>query len=261
MRLERWGMLAVLALACAGCVTTGTDAPGARLKQDTKADEARHSAEVHTELGRRYMEQGNLEGAMEKLNKAVQSDPNYAPARTVLAVLYERIKDPANAELNYRKAIAIDPKKGDANNNLAVFLCQQGKSAEAKPYFDRALADPFYATPDVALSNAGTCAVKAQDYDGAEGYLRQAIERNPNNADALFQMANVLYLKNDAFRARAFLQRFDALGAVSPDSLKLGRDIELRLGNGEVAQEYAKRLREKFPDSEPAHALEATARQ
>jgi type IV pilus assembly protein PilF len=43
--------------------------------------------------------------------------------------------------------------------------------------------------------------------------------------------------------------------------LKLGHDIELRLGDGEAAQDYAKRLREKFPDSEPARALEATARQ
>jgi type IV pilus assembly protein PilF len=74
-------------------------------------------------------------------------------------------------------------------------------------------------------------------------------------------MANVLYLKNDAFRARAFLQRLEAQGQPSPTALKLGHDIELRLGDGEAAQDYAKRLREKFPDSEPARALEATARQ
>jgi type IV pilus biogenesis/stability protein PilW len=261
MRLERWGMLVALAMACAGCVTTGGDGPGANLKPDSKADERRHGAEVHTELGTKYMEQGNLEGAMGKLNKAVEFDPSYAPAHTVLGVLYERINDPANAELQYRKAVELDPKKGDSNNNLAVFLCKQGRAGDAKPYFDRALADPFYATPDLALSNAGTCALKARDYDGAEVYFRKALDRNPQNADALYQMANVLYLKNDAFRARAFLQRFEALGVSSPDALKLGHDIELRLGNGEVAQDYAKRLRAKFPDSEPAHALEATARQ
>ncbi|HEY4090304.1 MAG TPA: type IV pilus biogenesis/stability protein PilW [Luteibacter sp.] len=261
MRLERWGVVVALAVACAGCVTTGGDGPGAHLKQDSKADERRHGAEIHTELATKYMEQGNLEGAMDKLNKAVQFDPTYAPAHTVLGVLYERIKDPANAELQYRKAVELDPKKGDTNNNLAVFLCQRGRAADAKPFFDRALADPFYGTPDLALSNAGTCELKAKDYDGAETYFRQALDRNPKNADALFQMANVLYLKNDAFRARAFLQRFEALGVASPDALKLGHDIELRLGNGEVAQDYAKRLRATFPDSEPAHALEATARQ
>ncbi|WP_426284694.1 type IV pilus biogenesis/stability protein PilW [Luteibacter sp. E-22] len=256
MRLERWGMLAALAFACAGCVGDGTG-----LKPSTAADDRAKGAEVHTELGQRYMQNGDLKGAMEKLQKALQFDPKYVPAHTVIAVLYERINDPVNAELHYRKAVEFDPKKGSVNNNLAVFLCKQNRPAEAKTFFDRALADPFYETPDLALANAGTCLLQSQDYDAAEGYFRKAVQRNPNNADALYQMAHVLYLKNDAFRARAFLQRYEALGTPSPDSLKLGHDIELRLGNGEGAQDYAKRLREKFPDSEPARALEATARQ
>lgn len=256
MRLERWGMLVALAFACAGCVGDGTG-----LKPSTAADDRAKGAEVHTELGQRYMQNGDLKGAMEKLQKALQFDPKYVPAHTVIAVLYERINDPVNAELHYRKAVEFDPKKGSVNNNLAVFLCKQNRPAEARTFFDRALADPFYETPDLALANAGTCLLQSQDYDAAEGYFRKAVQRNPNNADALYQMAHVLYLKNDAFRARAFLQRYEALGTPSPDSLKLGHDIELRLGNGEGAQDYAKRLREKFPDSEPARALEATARQ
>jgi type IV pilus assembly protein PilF len=249
-------MVAALAMACVGCVGGETG-----LKQATASDEKTKGAEVHTELGQRYMQQGDLKGAMEKLQKAIQFDPNYAPARTVLGVLYEKINDPVNAELNYRRAAALDPKNGPVNNNLAVFLCKQGRGGESKVYFDRALADPFYETPDLAMTNAGTCLLGSKDYDGAEVYFRKALDRNPRNADALYQMANVLYLKNDAFRARAFLQRLEALGQPSPTALKLGHDIELRLGDGEAAQDYAKRLREKFPDSEPARALEATARQ
>lgn len=256
MRLERWGMLVALAWACAGCVGGGSG-----LKPASAADDRAKGAEVHTELGQRYMQSGDLQGAMEKLQKALTFDPKYVPAHTVIAVLYERINDPANAELHYRKAIEFDPKKGSVNNNLAVFLCKQGRAAEAKPYFDRALADPFYETPDLAMTNAGTCQLQAQDYDAAEGYFRKALDRNPNSADALYQMAHLLYLKNDSFRARAFLQRYEALGKPSPDSLKLGHDIELRLGNGEVARDYAQRLRTQFPDSEQAHSIEASARQ
>ncbi|MEX1827506.1 type IV pilus biogenesis/stability protein PilW [Luteibacter sp. CQ10] len=256
MRLDRWVLLSGLILACAGCAGGGSG-----LRPTTAADNRAKGAEVHTQLGQRYMEQGDLKGAMEKLQKALQFDPKYVPANTVIAVLYERINDPANAELYYRKAAELDPKSGAVNNNFAVFLCKQHRGGEAKPYFDRALADPFYETPDLALANAGTCQMQSNDYDAAEGYFRKALDRNPKNADALYQMARVLYLKNDAFRARAFLQRFEALGNPSPDALKLGHDIELRLGNGEGAQDYAKRLRQQFPDSEPAHAIEATARQ
>src|ERR1700754_634669 len=132
MRLERWGMLAALAFACAGCVGDGSG-----LKASTAADDRAKGAEVHTELGQRYMQNGDLKGAMEKLQKALQFDPKYVPAHTVIAVLYERINDPASAELHYRKAIELEPKTGSNNNNLAVFLCKQGRAAEAKPYFDK----------------------------------------------------------------------------------------------------------------------------
>ncbi|MBB3228621.1 type IV pilus assembly protein PilF [Luteibacter sp. Sphag1AF] len=254
MRLERWGMVLLLALASVGCSGNSTG-----LREPSAADKKAEGAQVHTELGQRYMQNGDLQGALEKLNKALQFDPNYAPAHTVIAVLFERIGDYPNAELHYRKAAELEPKKGAANNNLAVFLCKEGKVPEAQGFFTRALADPFYDTPDLAMANAGTCLLNNNDLPGAEVWFRKALDRNPANGDALYQVARVLYLKNDAFRARAFLQRYEALGLVSPDSLKLGHDIELRLGNGEVARDYAKRLRERFPDSEPARALDANA--
>ena len=39
----------------------------------------------------------------------------------------------------------------------------------------------------------------------------------------------------------------------------LGRNIELRLGNGKSAQDYTRRLREKFPDSEQSRSLDASS--
>jgi type IV pilus assembly protein PilF len=258
MRLERWMAALSLAVLLAGCVSTGGNGPGSRLHSDSASDKARKGAEVHTQLGQQYMQNGELQAALEKLNKALAFDPNYPPAHTVIAVLYERIHDEPNAELHYRRAVALEPKKGAPNNNLGVFLCKEGKAAEAKPYFDRAVADPFYSTPDLALTNAGTCLIAANDLDGAEAAFRSAVQRNPVNAEALYQLAHVLYLKNDAFRARAFIQRFDALKQPSPDALKLGHDIELRLGNGEVAQDFARRLQAQFPDSEQARILDTT---
>ena len=50
--------------------------------------------------------------------------------------------------------------------------------------------------------------------------------------EALFQLASALYEKGDYFKARAFMQRFESVGQPRPESLMLGRNIELRLGNG-----------------------------
>jgi type IV pilus assembly protein PilF len=242
MRFER-ALIFGLLLPLAGCVTTHTDSNSlGKMPQSSKTSQAESAAQVHTELGQTYMANGDLQGALEKLNMALKFDPNYAPAHTVIAVLYQRINNLPMAELNYRKAVELEPTKGDPNNNLGVFLCHTGKIAEAQGYFQKAVADPFYQTPDVALTNAGVCKLSAHDVAGAEASFRDAIARNPNNAEALFQLANVLFLNNDTFRARAFIQRFDT-----------------RLGNQEGALTYSKRLQSQFPDSEQARALDPTA--
>lgn len=254
-------LIICLLLPLAGCITTHTDSNtlGKNMPESSKADQASDAARIHTELAQRYMDSGDLQTALEKVTKALQFNPNYAPAHTVIAVLYERINKLPEAEQHYRKAVALEPAKGAPNNNLGVFLCHTGKVAESNGYFRKAVADPFYQTPDVALTNEGVCQLRANDANGAEASFRDAIARNPNNAEALFQLANVLYLNKDAFRARAFIQRFDALGQPTAASLKLGHDIESHLGNSEGALTYSKRLLGQFPDSEQAHALDITA--
>jgi type IV pilus assembly protein PilF len=53
------------------------------------------------------------------------------------------------------------------------------------------------------------------------------------------------------------MQRFESVGQARPESLMLGRNIELRLGNGGAASEYTRRLLQSFPESQQARALNA----
>jgi type IV pilus assembly protein PilF len=262
MRIDRVLMLGLL-LPLAGCVTTHTDSNpiGKNMPQTSKADQAVEAARIHTELGQRYLASGDLQTALAKLTTALQFDPNYAPAHTVIAVVYERINQLPEAEVHYRKAVALEPGKGDPNNNLGLFLCSTGRYTEANVYFQKAVTDPFYQTPDIALTNEGICQLRNHEVVPAEANFRSALAHNAKNADALFQLAKALYLNNDAFRARAFIQRFDALGAPTAAALKLGYDIETRLGNQDGALTYKTRLQNQFPDSEQARALNTTVSQ
>jgi type IV pilus assembly protein PilF len=243
-----------LALVLAACTSSGSSN---NLKKESAESERVEAARVHTELGQKYMQQGKLEIALDNLNKALAYDPDYANAHTVIAVLYERIGDTKQAEEHYRRAAQIKSKGGNELNNYGVFLCKIGRYQEAAGYFDRAVADPFYKTPEVALTNAGTCLLKAGQADAAETALRSALDRSPNNPEALFQMASVLYEKGDYFKARAFVQRFEAVGQPRPESLMLGRNIELRLGNSSAASDYTRRLLQSFPESQQARDLNA----
>lgn len=260
MRCNRAVVLFFVA-SLAGCVTThsSSDTLAKNLPQTTKAQKAEDAARVHTELGQHYMAQGDLQTALEKLQMALKFDPNYAPAHTVLGLLYEHINNPAKAEEHYRRAVQLEPDKGAPNNNFGQFLCSVGKFKEAEGYFEKAIADPFYSTPAVALSNAGVCHLKANNVGAAESDFRRALARDPDSAEALFQLARLLYSNNNAFGASAFLQRLDALNQPTAVVLKLGYDIESRLGHHEGAAIYAKRLQKLFPDSEQAQAVNNTA--
>jgi type IV pilus assembly protein PilF len=231
-----------------------SDATVSESKEEKKKDAAR----IYVELGQRYMEQGKLDYAMENLNKALDRDPNYVDAHTVIGVLYERIGNAKAAEEHYAKAVQLAPKSGDANNNYGQFLCATGRAAQSEQYFAAAMADPFYKTPDILYGNAGSCLMKggSAHIDEAIVDFRKALEANPKNGIALFQMADALYQKNDFFRARAFIQRFEALARPDPAALLLARNIEVKLGHPDAARDYAQRLREQFPESEQVRVLD-----
>lgn len=235
-------LVMLLLSACAGTGDRGA----------TSGTKARQAAELNTSMGREYLERGQLEIALDKLKKAVAADPHYAPAHTMLAVLYERLGETVSAEKHYRLAVEAAPANGDVNNNYGVFLCHSGNPKSAERYFNVAMKDPFYRTPAVVFANAGSCELESGNLEKAEKYLRQSLENNQNYVDALLPMASVQYQLNDNFRARAFLQRFEQLGVENPQSLLLGWQIEARLGNTDAAETYRQRLLNHFPETSQA---------
>jgi len=232
----RWTMAGLL-IVLAACSSTPQ-------KSDS---ELRRAAETNTALGRQYMDRGEYEIALEKLKRAVAYDKTYAPAHTMLAVLYETIGELDEAGAEYRKAVQHDPKNGDVNNNYGAYLCRTGKQQEAERYFIAAIDDPFYDTPAIALANAGSCALATGDLDKAESFLRQSLGYDDQLPAALLPMAEVSYRKESYLRARAFLQRFESVSPTTRESLTLGYNIESQLGDQASAERYRLELLERFP--------------
>jgi type IV pilus assembly protein PilF len=265
MRREVFGALAVLAIGITACSHQQEliQVPNSNTmsKVSNKAAKTpQESAEIWVQLGQHYLELGRLQIAKDDLLKALEFDPKSVDAHTVLATLYDRVGDRTRAEQHYREAADLKPTAGATNNNYGLYLCKLGKFEQAQKRFDIAKADGFYTAADLVYLNSGTCILLAKgSIDAAEADFRRAVEVNPKNGQALFQLASVLYQKNDYFKARAFIQRFDALGQPSPDALMLARNIEDKLGNAAAAREYSRRLHEQFPDSAQTRALDAAS--
>jgi type IV pilus assembly protein PilF len=217
--------------------------------QQRPMEEQREASQANTRLGVEYMKQGDNTIALEKLKKAVQQDPSSVDANAALGLVYARLHDKPLADKYLSKALDLDPSNAGLLNNYGVFLChEQRQPQRAEGYFLRAAQSPRYPTPEVAYTNAGVCARKLPDMAKAESFFRQALERNANFPDALIQMALVSADNGNYLSARAFLQRYEAVGPASRDTLALGMRIESSLGNRGDADRYADRLRREFPD-------------
>lgn len=250
--------LGLMALAACGAIRnhgmgriTPVDNGEGRNLTETRPD-PKLAADANVGLAAEYIEAKDYESALDKLQKAIRLDGSSAMAYSMLGVLYERINRPQLAEQNYAKSAKLAPDKGDIQNNYAVWLCHSGHPAESDVYFRRALNDPFYKTPGSALANAGACALSAGKPDLSETYYRQLLALAPDDADALQQLAAVLYQRGDYMRARAFMERRVGVGTPNPQMLDLASHIEDKLGDRSAADSYRQRLVNEFPQYTPA---------
>ncbi|NBB93260.1 MAG: type IV pilus biogenesis/stability protein PilW [Gammaproteobacteria bacterium] len=246
--------LIVFALALAGCATQPVESDSSGRTGLDRVSPVR-AADVNTRLGVGYLERGDLQLAMEKLQRAIEFDAAHVPAHVTLALVQERLGREVRARQSYREAVRLAPEDGGTLNSYAAFLCRQGEHRQAEEYFSRAVADPFYETKEVAHTNAGACAIQSRNHDRAEEHLRAALAINAEYPDALYHLANLYYQRDDAFRARAFLQRFEAVSGDDPAALSLGYRIERRLDNEREAARYLERLESRFPDSAQARDI------
>lgn len=234
----RWLTLLV-ALSLCSCVLLNP--PGDR----------KEAARTNTDLGLEYMNQGQDDRALKKLEKAIQQDPTLGSAHAAIALLYTKLEDYEKADRHYQKALFYEPGNATFNNNYGAYLCSRGQIDKGVVYFRKVLSDPTYPAPENAHTNAGMCLRQKPDLKSAEEHFRKALERNPQYSQALGQMAMLSYQQQDYMKARAFLQRYESTTRATPDMLLLGMRIEKQLGNDAAYASYAERLRNTYPGATP----------
>ena len=72
-------------------------------------EEPAEAAKINTQLGGEYLKQGKPELAREKLEKAIEQDPQSADAHTYLALAYDELGDVEKAEKHYERALRLEP--------------------------------------------------------------------------------------------------------------------------------------------------------
>jgi tetratricopeptide (TPR) repeat protein len=96
------------------------------------------SFDVHELLGMVYASQGRQQDANQHLQKAAHLNSRSAAARTNLATNLVKLHRLAPAELEFKKALALEPASYGTNHNLGEFYIASGKIPDALPLLEKA---------------------------------------------------------------------------------------------------------------------------
>ena len=251
MRRESlWLGLGLVLVLLAGCRSPGMkvettvvdDGPAPRAPVKRLPGELSNAGAVNLGLAQQYLQVGHVDAALDRAQRALETDSDNGNVHAMLGLIYDRIGDGAKAGASFQKALALAPNSGSVLSAHGAYLCSRGDPDGAAANFQRALADPFYRSPGSAHYNAGQCLLRSGKAAQAEVELRKALERQGGDpAMVLMALAQAALAQGDTLEARAFVQRREAMGA-SDDVLELAARIEDAAGNPAAAARYRARL-------------------
>ncbi|TXT41302.1 MAG: hypothetical protein FD135_358 [Comamonadaceae bacterium] len=249
-------LIFVGALAGAGCSTQATaESPSAgRAEVVTESDETpeRKRARIRIELAMGYFEQGKTNIALDELKQAIAADPTFSDGYSLRGLVYMRLNDFAFAEESFNKALFYKPKDSNVLHNLGWLKCQQALYPQSIQYFSQALSDPLYGERAKTLMAQGLCQARAGMRSEAEASLLKSYEFDAANPVTGYNLASLLYRKEDFVRAQFYIRRLNNSDLANSESLWLGIKVEKRLENVEAMKQLAAQLEKRFPQSTEA---------
>jgi tetratricopeptide (TPR) repeat protein len=168
-----------------------------------------NSPQAHNDLGVAMIAKGDLTGAIDYFQKALELDDTNVAAHVNLGSALRDQGDLARAIACYQRALALDPNNAQAHTSLGNALNEKKEVARAIAHCQRALAlDPNNAQAHTGLGNA----LRAQkDLAGAIAAYEKALDLDPSDAKVHTNLGAALYDKRDLKGAIACYQKALAL--------------------------------------------------
>lgn len=153
---------------------------------------------VLTTHGRSLLVNNQIEPARRALQSALQTDPTYADAYSVLSQINYHERKWELALQSAERGLEHDPENQTLINLRAMALVKLDRSAEAAETMDYAL----YNNPEDSFShsNKGWVKIEQGRYDEAVAAFREALRFNPNNEHAREGLKEAIRGKNWLYR-------------------------------------------------------------
>jgi type IV pilus assembly protein PilF len=253
-RPERLASLVLAALVVAGCAS----GPAPRGADRDPTPRTAPIAQRAINNAQALLDRGDADGALAEAKVAIRADQRSAQAHVMHGMALEALGRGIEAGEDYEQAVRLAPKGGQVLNAYAAWLCRSGRTDEALKTFSDAIADESYRQPTQALANAGSCAAEAGRNEQAELNFRAALTLAPQNMQALAGMARLEHRRGDALKARAFIQRREAVAPLTAPELALAIEIETAAGDARAAERYRNQLATLAAEVEAAASSSGT---
>ena len=259
--MSRWNPMVLSALLTLTLLAACHPSPPVYQPPDRRRKpEPAQAAIANMDMALEYMRLNNLARARDAIEKALTEAPANPNVQETAGLVYEKLEEKAKAQRAFTTAARLGKDDPDIQNTYAGYLCRNGKTAAGEKLFLDVARSPLYRTPEVALLNAGVCVRSAGDVVDAERYFNRALTIKPNMPEALLELGNLALSRGDSKEALDYVQRYLSVNPPSPEVLMLGVRADRKLGDSTGAGAFAQQINAQFPDSEQAHAFDATAK-
>ncbi|EAY55739.1 MAG: Putative TPR-domain containing protein [Leptospirillum sp. Group II 'C75'] len=208
-----------------------------------------HLALEHYMSGLRNLGIGKLQDAYWDFEYAAHLDPTMKKVHYALGHVYYRMHDFQDAKKEFRLSMQGVVRVAAAYNYLGLIAYKQRQYHRAIRYFQKALSDPLYKTPEHPLVNMGRTYIALNKPEKARETFSLAILRNSNDVAAHFWQGKLLMTTGDY---KGALEEFSEVIRLAPrfprSYYELGR-VYLKLENQNKALLAFKEVVRLDPDS------------
>jgi tetratricopeptide (TPR) repeat protein len=153
----------------------------------------------------------------------------------------------------YQEALKLDDRHGDAYNNVATLLHQQGRLDEAIAWYQKALER--YPGYEEIYQNLADAHRQKGELDQAVAMYRRALELDPEDGPAWNNCGQVLYQAGRLAEAEAAFRRAIALIPQQPEPYHNLGNLYGDQGRHDLAVEYYQQALERRPEQEASVRL------
>ena len=198
--------------------------------------------------------QAGVESAIRRFERSIAIDPKLARAWTGLARANLQLRDhvedgrsPLQRSIeSARRAVALDPRDGEAAAALGVALGEQGSLAESEAMFDRALALNL-SSSEILTAYASWASTFGKPEEGVAA-ARRALELNPNMPPTALRKHRYAFFMSGGYDEALRLQARIPPEAYGREEFVYRAVLLNETGNSHDAQSAVAAALERFPN-------------